>query len=220
MDKDHRLDAPDNESLRTIEQLGNHSELSTIYPHAHNQWEGELISKEEREARRAREQVRINVTIRKWFAVIGALVPLPFILGTAFFTLGLTFVRVDNLVYLMLPIVAAVLVWFYISLRSIKRVYAIFYEHSIKATPFIVILLVLLLLSLQAHYMLVLPLYGDSILLNSLLTSAVSLTTSIVLSGILMLIWTSSRLSSSWKFGFVCIIALGIVIATALLNIP
>ena len=218
MDKDHRMDSPDNESLRSIEQLGDHSELTTIYPHAKNEFDGDLLSSEAREEKRDKEQQRINLTIRKWFVVIGLLIPVPFILGEVLFTIVVTYVSVTNVALLLIPVVIAVLFWLIVSVKAIKRVYAIFYEHSIKATPFVATLLVLLLMSLQAHYMLILPLYTDSILLNSLFTSGVVLMTSIVLSGLLLLIWTSSRISATLKFGCVGIIVLVILIITTIVN--
>ncbi len=218
MDKDHRLAAPDNESLRTIEQLGDRSELTTIYPHAHTEFEGDLLSSEARQEKRDKEQERINLTVRKWFLIIGLLVPVPFILGSLLFTVGVTFLKLENLAVLLLPVVAAAAIWVYVSYRAAKRVYDIFYEHSIKATPFIVTLLSLLVLSLPAVYVAIVPLYTSSIVLNALISSAIVLLLSVILSGLLILIWTSSRISPALKFGCVGIIALVILIATTFVN--
>ena len=85
MDKDHRLDAPDNESLSGIEQISDHSDLTTIYPHAHLDWEkDELISRDEREKRRDDERLRVSLSLRKWFLPIGLLIPLPFLFMSFF----------------------------------------------------------------------------------------------------------------------------------------
>ena len=215
MDKDHRLDAPDNESLRTIEQLSDHSELTTIYPHARDEWEGvELLSREEREARRDKEQLRINITLRRWFAVIGLLVPVPFIIGAFLVSLATTFIVIENLAYLLLPIVIAFTVWVYLSYRAIKRVYGIFYDHSVNATPFIIALLALLLMSVQGHYMALLPVYTDSLIFNSLITSATILVTSIIISGLLVLIWTSKKMSTAFKLASIGLIAIAILSAS------
>lgn len=219
MDRDHRLAAPDNESLRTIEQLSDRSELTTIYPHSHNEWEGvDLLSREAREEKRDREQQRINLTIRKWFPAIGLLTPMPFVLGSIIVTAAVTFLRIEHLAYLLLPVVITVALWLYLSFRSIKTVFGIFYQHSIKATPFVMTLLSLIILSLQGHYIAILPLYTDSIIFNSLLSSTFVLLTSVILSGFLIFIWTSARMSVGLKFSSIGGLALVILLATAYIN--
>lgn len=218
MDKDHRLDAPDNESLKTIEQLGNHPELSTIYPKAKKQWAGELLSEDERETKRGNELRHINVTIRKWFPVIGLLTPLPFVLGSILLAGALTFLKPNNLALLLLPVSVMIVIWLYVSYHSVKRVYRIFYDHSIKATPFVITLLGLLALSLQGHYVALVPIYTDSVFYNALITSSVILAMSVLISGLLIFIWTTLRISSTMKFVSIGIIAVAILIATVYVN--
>ncbi|MGV9001986.1 MAG: hypothetical protein ACOH18_03445 [Candidatus Saccharimonadaceae bacterium] len=220
MDKDHRLTAPDNESLRAIEQVGDHSELAGIYPDAHNEWESVgLLSREAREEKRNQEQLLISQSIRKWFAVIGLLVPVPFISAFIIIAISATYLHADNIALLLIPALIGVSLWLFISFISIKKVYAIFYSHSIRVAPFLITLLLLVLLSLQALYVTILGLYTDSIIYNTIISSLVVLVTSIGLSGILILIWTSIRLSAAYKIGCIGIVAGAILIVTLLVNV-
>jgi len=225
MDKEHKMDAPDNDSLKIIEQVADHSELSTIYPHAHNEWEGEdLLSREAREEKREQEQLLINTSIRKWFAVIGLLTLLPFVLGFIVFTFGVIVVQSlenipdSNRVLIIVPAILAALAWLVVSYKSIKKVYAIFYDHSIKATPFVVMLLALTVFTLPALFLTMDALYTSSIIYNSIISSSLVLAIGIALSGILLLIWTSSKMSGVFKFGAIGIIA-GIILILTLLVI-
>lgn len=218
MDKNHRLDAPSNESLRTIEQIDDRSELTTLYPNAKTTLEGDLLSYEAREEKKEKERLRISLTLRRWFAVIGLLTPLPLVLGVLLFSVGIIFIREDTLIYLLLPIIFTFALWAYASYKSLGYVYNIFYNHSIRATPFVVTLLCLLLMSMQGHYVAVSPYYSDLLIVNAALSGVIVLATSIVLSGILLLIWTARRLSAGIKIACVGIVAVVILIATVLVN--
>jgi len=220
MDKDHRLDAPDNESLRIIEQVGeDRSNLSNLYPNAQKEWAGkDLLSWEAREEKKDQEQLQISLSIRKWFAIIGVLTPLPFVLAALLFTTALTFIQVSNMALLILPVVGIVALWIFISYKSLKGVFTIFYEHSLKATPFIVTLLMFIVFSLPALYMTMDALYTDSLLYNSIISSVVVLVTSVALSGILIMIWTSPRLHGAYKIGCIGIFAGLIGLVTLLVS--
>jgi hypothetical protein len=219
MDKDHRMDAPDNDSLRTIEQVPNHSELSSLYPHAHDQWEGaELMSPEEREQKRTREQLNINLSIRRWFFIVGLLIPVPFILAAIMSVVGITYVTDQNLGFALVPIIFALGLWFLFSRLAFKKVADVFYGHSIGAVPYLVAHIGLLVLGVQATYVAASSFFGDSLIYNTFLTSALVMVMSIFLSGVLLVIWTSPLLSSRLKFISVVVIALAIVGATAIVN--
>lgn len=220
MDKNHRLDAPNDNELRSIEQLGSHSGLTTIYPHAHELWEGnELMSETARESKRAAEQLAINRSVRKWFIPVGILIPLPFVTAALISAVGSTYITVQSLGLLLLPVIFTLAIGAYIVYASIKKVLNIFYAHSIKGLPFYITHLSLMMLSFQGHYAAIAPFYTNSIIYNTILTSGVVLITSIILSGVLLYIWTSTRLTGGMKFGCVGIIALLIIIATALVNL-
>ena len=219
MDKDHRMDAPDNDSLRTIEQVPDHSELSSIYPRAHDQWEGtELMSSEEREKKRTREQLNINLSIRRWFFIVGLLIPVPFLLAAVMSAVGVTYVTEQNLGFALVPIILALGFWFLFSRLAFKKVADVFYGHSIGAAPYLVAHIGLLVLGIQATYVAASSFFGDSLIYNTLLTSALVMILSIFLSGVLLVIWTSPLLSSRLKFISVVVIALTIVGATAIVN--
>jgi len=220
MDNNHRLGAPDNDSLQHIEQLDDHSELAGLYPDAHHDWEDEdLLSREAREEKRDREQLRIRLTIRGWFPIIGLLTPLPFILAALLSTTALTYIKVENLAPLMLPIVAVVLLWLYVSYRSMKQVYHIFYSHSLVASPFIAVLLALLIVSFQALFVTMTTLYTDSLIYNTLLLGALVLALSVIYSGVLMAIWVSQRMSGLVKVCCISALAVLVVVVTVYLNL-
>lgn len=216
MDKDHHLDAPDNESLQNIEQLTDRSSLTAIYPHAHDAWEGSnLMSRDEREQKRDKDQLRISITIRRWFAVIGVLVPLPFVLAAIGIALGSRFLSVDKLGILLLPVVIAVFIVLYISYRSIKFVYEIFYNHAIKATPFVITLIILLALSVYGVLLASQWLHNGDIIHDVAIISISTILMSIMYSGVLLLIWASQSLSSAGKMGCVALLVVAIGAATA-----
>jgi len=219
MDKDHRLDAPDEHSLQSIEQVSDHSNLSNLYPSAHNDWESEtLLSREAREEKRDAEQLQITLSIRKWFVAIGLLTPLPVILAILLFISGFTFLGGVNQALLIAPLVITAGIWIYISYRSLKKVYGIFYEHSLRATPFIVTLLSFLVFSLVGLYLAMEPFYTDSLLYNAVVSSLIVLLTSVAYSGILLMIWTSPKLGGIYKIGCIGIFAGIIAVITLLVN--
>lgn len=219
MDSKHRLDAPDNDSLRNIEQVGDRSELASLYPNAHNEWEGtNLLSQQAREEKRANEQLQISLTLRRWFAVIGVLTPLPLILGALLFTVAYTYLRIENLAYLILPVVITVALWGYASYRATKRVHDIFYQHSIVATPFMAALLLMLATSIPALYLALRELYGTSLIYNAVITCLVILAASIAYSGMLVFIWTAQKVSGAYKIGLVGILVGVIGLVTLLVN--
>lgn len=219
MDKDHRLDAPDNDSLRTIEQISDHSELASIYPHAHDRWEGtELMSNEEREKKRDRDQLNINLSIRRWFFIVGLLIPIPFVLAALISAVGITYVDAKNMGFMLLPVSIALGVWFLLSRLAFKKVVDIFYGHAITTGPYLATHISLLILSLQATYIGVSPFYTESLIYNTLITSAAAILLSVFLSGVLLIIWTTPHLGARLKFTSVGIIAFAILTATAIVN--
>lgn len=220
MDKDHRMDAPDNESLRTIEQLSDHSDLSTIYPHAHNEWEhSDLLSREAREKQREDEKLRISLSLRKQFLPIGFLIPLPFVYISLLTTLTANYISIEQLSFLLLPVLIVMGFTIFLTYRGFKHGYRIFYSHGIKAGPFIFSLILLLLLSINAVFLLTEPLHTGVQGIDMLIVGASVLTLSIIYSFILVYIWSSPRLTSGKKLALVGLLALLVVVGTALLNL-
>jgi len=217
MDRDHRLDAPDNDTLRNIEQLGDRSELTTIYPHAHKEWEGaELISRDEREKRREEEKLRISLSLRKWFVPIGIFIPLPFVLVTLLSTLTANYINIDKLGFLMLPLLIVMGALIYVSYRTFKFGYKIFYTHGVRAWPFIFILLILLGMSLHGIFLLTEPLHTGEEAIDMLVVAGTVFAFSILYSLILVYIWSSPKLPSGLKVACAGVLALLILIGTSL----
>lgn len=218
MDKKHRLDAPHNDSLESIEQVGDHSELSALYFNARTEWEGkEIISDEERHARNAKELLAITLSIRKWFAVIGLLTPLPFIILVCIVAFAVTTITTTDSARLALPLVIFLLgSWIAASLASMRKVFGLFYEHALRAAPVVLILLVLDGLAAQASFLLTRPFQVGNFFTNSLVVSGGTLVFSVGISGLLLLIWTSPRLNGNTRIGLIATIA-GVLLITILL---
>lgn len=217
MDKDHRLDAPDNDALSTIKQLDDHSELTTLYPHAHNEWEGvEIMSRYERDKKHDDEQLRISLSLRKWFIPIAVLIPMPFIVSGIIVTLSANYLNMGSLGFLMLPLLIITGGVLYASYRCFKYGYKIFYKHGVKAWPFIVALLGLLLVSLHSLFLLTEPLHTGEEAIDVLIINGAILLASILYSLILVYIWSSPRLSARMKIVTVGILATIVLAATAL----
>lgn len=201
MDKNHQLKAPDNNELESIEQVPNRSELSALYFDAHNEWEGkELISDEERQRRRDKNAEAITTSVRSQFAVIGLLTPLPLILLALMLGAGASYVTIKTLN--LLPAVIAIIgLWILISFLSLRRVYAVFYNHALRATPFILILLSLLGVVTQGLYILLRPWLPSSLLFAILIIGLCLEVASVLLSLVMLFVWVSPRLSIEAKMG-------------------
>ncbi|OJU87829.1 hypothetical protein BGO17_02495 [Candidatus Saccharibacteria bacterium 49-20] len=216
MDKDHRLDAPDNESLSTIEQISDHSELTTIYPHAHLGWEkDELISHDEREKRRNDERLRISLSLRKWFLVIGILIPLPILFMGFLVSIAPEIFDMKKLQFMALPVLIATGFFIFLTYKGFKYAFKIFYKHGTKPVPFILALLGLLALSTNAVFLLTEPLHTGHYAIDSVIVDGGLLVASILYSLALVFIWSSPRLTSGAKLAYVGIIALLILMGTA-----
>lgn len=217
MDKDHRLDAPDNEALRTIEQLEDRSGLTTIYPHAHQEWEGvDIMSRDDREKKLSDDKLRISLSLRKWFVVIGILIPLPMIIMGLVASTSAEYFDLEKLGLLILPLLIVTGGLLYASYKGFLYAYSLFYTHGTWGLPFVVALLGLLGLSLHASFLLTEPLHTGNTAIDALIISGALLIASIIYSGLLVLIWTSPRLGSGTKMAFVGVMILATLLGTAL----
>ena len=215
MEKDHHLDAPDNENLQHIEQLPDRSGLSTMYPGGHNDWEGkELLSYDERESRRDEAQLRISTSIRRWFWAIGILVPLPFILASALVGYASGNFDSDNIAFLFVPAAIAIAATGYITYRSFRFLHSVFYKHAMRAMPFVITLTVLVGLSVYGLLLATQNLHTGVLVQDILVIGSATILTSMMYSGILLLVWTSQTLNSLAKVGVI----LGLVSAIVALT--
>ncbi len=207
MDKDHRLDAPDNETLRTIEQLDDRSELSTLYPNPHKEWEGtDILSTLDRERKRNDAQDRINLTIRRWFPILGILLPLPVVITALTFVFAYRFLSHADKLALLLPVMALVAIVAWLSYRSIKTIYAIFYNHAMGATLFIYTVGWYLICSIPGIFTLLNPALGDDYVINALILCGGFLALSIIYSGIVIYLWSAKKLSGRTKLSIATVI--------------
>lgn len=216
MDKKHRMDAPNNETLGNIEQVPDHSELSSLYFEAHTEWEGkELISDDERQRRRDKHNETITISILPQFARIGLLIPTPLILLALMLSAWFTYITIETLRFLLIVVIAVVGLWILITFLTIRRVYTIFYNHALSATPFIVVLLSYLGATTQSVYLLLQHSLPASLIGATLLVSLVVYGISVILSGVMLFLWVSPRLSQTARLaGLGAIALLLIVVAT------
>lgn len=208
MNKKDRIEAPNNDSLQGIEQVSDRSDLSTLYHKARNEWEGkEILSDEEREARRVKEIESITISIRRRFIVVGLLIPTPIIGLAVLLSLAATYLTPDTFQFMVFPAIVSAGVWMLISFLSIKKIRAIFYEHTVRPGPFAIVLIALLGLAAQASFLATRPIQTDSLVLNVAIVSACTYLASFVLSGLLLLIWASQKISGQTKMGYIGLLA-------------
>jgi len=218
MDRKHRLEAPHNDSLQSIEQLRDRSELSTVYFRARSQWEGDIVSEDERQRRRKDKEDHMSFGIRKQFWAVGILAPLPLVLlslllGVIFTLLGTLDVRM-----LVIPMMIGFLVWGVISFSIIKKIFALFYKNGLRAGPFLAILLTFLGLSIQIIYVSTIALHNHQLMSAVLVISALELVWSIVMSYALLLIWTTPAIGGGVKVGILAFLGIALLVSAAALT--
>ncbi len=220
MDHKHKLEAPDNESLKTIEQVESHSELTTLYPLAKDQWDGTIMSSEERATKHDADQDRATRSIRKLFLKIGTLAPLPFLLAALIVATAFTIVTEDNAAVLVFPMIFMLFIWLGISYVAIRNVYRMFYSHALRATPFLIALYIILGLGAQVFLALLIPMHIESILINIAAVCAGIFVLSIIVTALLLFIWTAHNISGQVKLvviaGVIAILSVGTFALTVL----
>ena len=220
MDRNHTLDAPNNEELSTIEQIEDHSDLSGIYRSAHTEYEGEILSEEARKKVKGDELEAITSGIGRSALSIGILVAYPFIVG-ALVAAGLYEIAENT--YPMVLVSVAILsigFWMLTSYKALSTIFKKFYKHALRAGPFLTVMLVSLILASQALYGIVTELFsGQSLVFNVALISLLLVLYSLIASFILLGIWGNSRLKSGLKAlisGLIIVISGFFVVATYL----
>lgn len=211
MDSKHRLAAPHNDSLKDIDQIGDRSESAAIYPHAKNDWESvDLMSGEARMKKQEADRLRVNLTIRRWFPVIGILIPMPAVLAAVTIALAAEFLDPKAAALLLLPVFFGVFLWGFLSYHSLKAVRTIFYNHSIKLAPYFVAHVALLIIGFRGLFMYAQTFHNGWAIGDVLMVSAVVLLASMILAGVLLFIWTTRRIASNWKFVILAFLAVAI----------
>ena len=203
MDSSHKLDAPDNDSLSRIDQVGDHSDLSTLYRKAKNDWTGELVSDSERDRRRQEKFDTISFGIRKEFATISLLITAPLIISSIIATVAFTFVDEKNRPILGIPTIFLFLFWVIGTFFAYKKVYALFYNNALQATPFICVLLTYLGLFATILHILTAGIHNQNPLYSTIIVSGLELLLGIAISLPLLLLWTTPKLSGNLKLAII-----------------
>lgn len=199
MDSSHKLDAPNNDELQDIEQVADHSELSSIYPKAHDQWTGDLVSDDERERRRQKKEDTISFGIRAHFLSIGLLIPLPLIIAALIVAAALTYINEDNVRMAVIPGMFVFFAWLGITYVSYKKIHGLFYINALQAAPYAVILLALLGIIAFMLYHVLDGLHGHQLLAAIAMVSALGIIISIAMSALLLRLWTTPAVSGNAK---------------------
>lgn len=209
------MDAPDNESLRTIEQVSDHSELSAIYRRPGTQWDGEIVSAEERERRRKHHEETMSFGIRSKFWVVGILAPLPIIIFALLGSAALAYITEKNVSYFIIPGLIVFSLFIAFTISAIRKVFDLFYKNALRAGPFLFVLFTVLLLSIQILYILATPLHHQEILRAITYVGLAELVWSTVICSVLLILWTTPKISGGGKFGIFALLAIALLMANA-----
>lgn len=224
MDRNHSLDAPNNDELSGIEQITDHSDLTNIYRDPHNQFEGNLLSANDRQKVKADELEAITSGLGKHVLKIGVYVPLPLIIGAllavSLYTFADTAGEVASEMVLAFAAILSISIWLIILYKTYKAINKTFYKHAMRAGSFLIVMIASLLMASQAIYWIVSESYlGQSLLFYTALTSLLVVMYSLVASFILLGIWGNSRLNSGIKAlvsGLILLVSGFFVVATYL----
>jgi len=203
MDRNHTMEAPNNDELKDIEQISDRSDLTNIYREPGDQYEGELLSKEDRVKAKADELEAITSGLGKHAFKIGLFVPLPFItgllIGSGLYSYASQLEEKDTMFFVFFS-VFAIAAWMITSYMAYAAIFKIFYKHALRAGPFLVVMLVSIMMASQAIFWIVSESYAtQSLVFNAALMSLLLLMYSLVANFILVGIWGNSRMQSGIK---------------------
>ena len=223
MNSDHQLESSASEALGSVEQLTDHSELSALYPKQETPWDGTIMTPAERDAARENESAEISTSLRRHFVTIGVLVALPFLLASAVVAsvleVGLlTSDSEESKAILMIMSIVIGGAWLITSFIALRKVVHLFYDHAMRAAPFIAILLVLIGISVQSLFILTYAYHLGKPLMTVGIVGLSALLWSVALSFALLWIWTSTRISDRIKILYISLVALGAVVAASVIG--
>lgn len=225
MDRNHTLDAPNDEELSGIEQLGDRSDLTSIYREPGTRFEGEVLSAEQREKVKAEELEAITSGLGKHVLSVGLYVVYPFI-GFALLAAGAYAAvatmgpQTPSVMILVFSVIFALSIWLYSSYKAYSTIFKIFYKHALRAGPFLIVMLISLIMASQAIYGVITESFaGQSLLFNVAIISLLTVVYSLIASYILLGVWGNSTLKSGIKVlvsGLIVMISAFFVVATYL----
>lgn len=200
MDRSHKLEAPNNDTLKTIEQLDDKSGVSSVYRQPGKQFEGDIMSNTQREKAKADELEALSSGLGRSAFKIGLLVPYPFISGILLASLLYILAQQGNPWTIVPGTLVAGGFWLATSYKAYSSIFKTFYNHALRAGPFLVVILASLMLALQAIYNIVGEQFAtQSVLINSATVSLLTVVYSLVATFILLGVWGNSRLKSGLK---------------------
>lgn len=214
MDHERTSLKPDHEDLASVEQLQDRSELSNIYPNPTALNDGELVSKEERDHRKEEQLLAISSDAPR------STIPIIFfflspLLVAAIFIYGFSLLLEPETVGLFLPaIVIAIGTTLLISWFFYKQFAAALYSHTIQIGPFVGILIGYLIptayLSTQLGIALGQPV-GEPV--QFAIALGILTVISLVLTWLLLVVWTKPKLSSRLRSIF--LVAIFVIVSAA-----
>jgi hypothetical protein len=213
------IEAPDDFELGGISQLEDHSELTTLYPKPKAQWSGEIMTSEQREAKRQAEQKAIITSIRPEFLKIGLMVPLPLVVGTFIANAAFMFITDENTAFLILPLIVVFIAWVFFTIRVVRSVVRIFYNHALAAWPFLLVTYSLLALTLQSSFALINPTYESIPFLSLAVASLNVFIISVIASFLLLTIWVTDKLRVGMKLTIISILVAAFIGFTVFSNL-
>lgn len=218
--ENHQLDAPDVEELEKIEQIPDHSELSSLYFKPGQQWKGEILSKEERDKKKQQEKDEMSFGMRPKFWQVGLLAPLPFIALAFCLTVNYLLINVVPIMFLLFPMIIVYMLWIVFLIYIFRTLSAMFYRNALRAGPFLLVLYVFLFLSLQIVFLSG-PTFSldHQVLIPVAVLSASSLVLSVVFSFIQLYMWTTPRMNGGSKVAVIggMVLILGSILAAIVL---
>lgn len=217
MDRSHKLDAPNNEDLKKIEQIDDRSGLTTVYRQAGEQYEGTIVTATERERIKAEEIDNITRSISKSAPIIGLLVPYPFLAGLmgGVYLYSISAGMNTGVVYTLLALLGAT--WLITSYYAYARIFHIFYKHALQVGPFLFVSVLSVLAASQAFMNIIAQtIAGESPTFNIAAMSLLVILYSILISYIVLKTWGNSHISAGFKIAVSAIVLVFSVSISAL----
>lgn len=200
MDRSHKLDAPNNEELKTIEQIDDRSGLTTVYRKPGEQFEGNIVTASERQRIKDDEIDAITSSISKSAPIIGLLIPYPFLSGLmgGVYLYSVAAGMNPGVLYALLALLGGT--WLITSYYAYARVFHIFYQHALLVGPFLFVTLLSVLAASQAFMNIIAQtIAGESLVFNIAAMSLLVILYSILVSYVVLKTWGNSRISSGFK---------------------
>lgn len=200
MDRSHKLDSPNNEELRIIEQIEDHSGASTAYRNPTIHFEGDILPANEREKVKAEKIASASSNTWKSSPKIGFLIVYPLISAALLATILYVFVsEMNNAVYIVSAIVSAGF-WMLTSYVAYSRVFKNLYKHGLRAGPLLLVVLISTFLGSQALFnVLSLTFAKESLLTNVSLISVATIFYSIITTYIVLFVWGNTHIQAVYK---------------------